>query len=173
MSTPYIVVIPPGTADWRDPWAHPEYFNGIARKRILAYLLDLLIVGALTVLVWFVGGLLTVLTFGLLLPAKVLALAVLPLAYHILTLSGPRSATLGMRAMGIRLVSIDPEAAAWGGRPTLFQAIIQVISFYGSLALTGSVILVEALFNPRRRMLHDWLAGTVAINDLSPSHDVG
>lgn len=173
MSSPQVIVIPPGAAGWRDPWAHPEYFWAITRKRVMAYLLDLLVVAGLAMIVWFIGVFLSVLTLGLLFPLKVLALALLPLAYHILTLAGPRSATFGMRAMGVRLVSIAPDAEAWGGRPTLFQAMIQTVAFYGSLALTSSLILLVALFNPRRRMLHDWLAGTMVINDLDPGRDVG
>lgn len=172
-SMPPVVIIPPGDADWADPWRHPELFAGITLRRVVAYALDVLVVTGLAMLVWFVASFLVVLSFGLLLPVKVLALALLPLAYHIGLLATPRAATLGMRAMGLRLVSVAPGAAAWGGRPTPFQAMIQVVSFYGSVALTGSLVLVVALFNARRRTLHDWLAGTVVVNDGAGRHDLG
>lgn len=165
MSTAPVVVIPPGANAWADPWLHPELFAGITAKRVLAYGLDVVLVGLLAVLLWFVGSLLSVLSFGLLLPVKVLALALLPFAYHIAFLCTSRAATPGMRMFGLRLVSLSADSAAWGGRPTPFQAMIQIVAFYGSLALTSALILVVALFNARRRTLHDWLAGTVVVND--------
>lgn len=173
MSIPPAIIVVPAQARWSDAWAHPEYFTGVTLKRVLAYAIDVVVVTLLAVLVWFIGSFLTVLSFGLLLPLKAVALALLPLAYHSLLLAGRRSATLGMRAMGLRVMSLSADSAAWGGRPTLFQAMIQTVAFYGSLALTGSLILLIALFNPRRRTLHDWLAGTVVVNDVAASHDVG
>lgn len=164
--TPVVTVIPP-EPEWGDAWAHPEYFAAITVKRMLAYLLDILIVAVLAVPVWFIGMFLTALSFGLLAPVQALVLALLPLAYHVVLLAGPRSATLGMRVMGVRMMSLAPGAATWGGRPAPFQAMIQIVAFYGSMALTGGLVLLVALFNPRRRTLHDWLAGTVVVNDLS------
>lgn len=171
-TTPVVTVIPPNP-EWGDAWAHPEYFAGITLKRMLAYLLDIMVVAALAVPVWFIGMFLTALSFGLMAPVQALAMALLPLAYHILLLAGPRSATLGMRVMGVRMMSLAPGAATWGGRPPLLQAMIQIIAFYGSMALTGGLVLLVALFNPRRRTLHDWLAGTVVVNDLSPEAPQG
>lgn len=164
MSTSPVTVLPPA-AGWADPWLHPELFAGVTLRRILAYGVDVVLVAMLAVAVWIVGSLLTILSFGLLFPAKVLALALLPLAYHVAFLCSSASATLGMRLFGLRLLSLSPDSAAWGGRPTLIQAMIQVVAFYGSMALTGALILVVALFNARRRTLHDWLAGTVVVND--------
>lgn len=173
MPPPPAVVVPPTQAGWGDAWAHPEYFDGVTLKRIIAYAADVMVVGLLAIGVWIIGSLLTVLSFGLLLPLKVLALAVLPLAYHIVLLASPGSATLGMRLTGLRVMSLSADSMAWAGRPTLVQAMIQIVAFYGSMTLTGSLILVVALFNPRRRTLHDWLAGTVVVNNLSPSQDLG
>lgn len=175
MTTPPAVISVQPSPDWGDAWSHPEYFSAITVKRMIAYLLDILIVAILAVPVWFIGMLLTALSFGFLAPLHALALALLPLAYHITLLSGPRSATFGMRVMGVRMMSLSQESVTGGGRPTVFQAIIQIIAFYGSMALTGGLVLLVALFNSRRRTLHDWLAGTVVVNDLhlGLSHDVG
>lgn len=173
MSTPPAVVIIPPEPGWGDAWAHPEYFQGVTLRRIMAYAVDVMVVAVLAVPVWFASMVVTALSFGLLAPLPALALALLPLAYHVSLLAGPRSATFGMRVMGLRVMSLSRDSLAWGGRPTLFQAMIQIVAFYGSVALTGSLILLVALFNPRRRTLHDWLAGTVVVNDLSPRHDVG
>ncbi|MBC7953021.1 MAG: RDD family protein [Rhodospirillaceae bacterium] len=163
-----VVVIPSPMPEWGDARAHPEYYEGITVKRIIAYALDMIAVMAIAVAVWFAGFILGVLSFGLLFPLQALAVALVPLAYHTLLIAGSRSSTLGMRAMGIKVMSIAQDSEAWGGRPTLLQAMIQTVAFYGSMAVTGSLILLVTLFNPRRRTLHDWLAGTVVVNDCSP-----
>jgi uncharacterized RDD family membrane protein YckC len=165
---PAVIIIPPGRPEWADAWAHPEFYQGVTVKRILAYAIDAVAVLVIAAAVWFAGLVLGLLSFGFLFPLQALAVALVPLAYHSLLIAAPRSATLGMRAMNLRVMSIAADAAALGGRPTLFQAMIQTVAFYGSLALTGSLVLVVALFNPRRRTLHDWLAGTVVVNDRSP-----
>jgi uncharacterized RDD family membrane protein YckC len=152
-------------AEWADPWRHPAYYQGVTLRRIVAYLIDIVIVMLVAGMVWVATGILGVLTFGLLLPLHALAVALVPLLYHTLLIAGPRSATLGMRAVGIRVMSIAPDSILRGGRPALFQAMIQTVAFYGSVAMTGSLILLVTLFNPRRRTLHDFLAGTVVVND--------
>lgn len=169
MPEPHAIEIIPPARSWDDPWLHPEAFQIITIKRIIAYLIDFTTVGLIVVLTWFAFGILGLATFGLLLPLQALAVALVPLAYHILLIAGPASATLGMRAVGIRVVSIAPDREE-GGRPTLFQAMIQTVGFFGSIAMTGSLILVVALFNARRRTLHDWMAGTVVVNDTGSWH---
>jgi uncharacterized RDD family membrane protein YckC len=153
----------PPQPDWADAWAHPEYFRGVTMRRVLAYVIDGLVVLVLAIAVWVATGLLTVLSFGLLAPLQALAVALVPLAYHSLLIAAPGSATLGMRLFGLKVRSIATDQDARGGRPTVLQAIIQVVTFYGSIAATGSLILIVALFNARRRTLHDWLAGTIVI----------
>jgi uncharacterized RDD family membrane protein YckC len=166
-----VAILPP-TPDWADPWGHPEYYAGITLRRILAYVIDGAIVLVLAGLVWIATGILGVLTFGVLFPLHALAVALVPFCYHSLLIGGPLSATVGMRAIGIRVMSIDPSAVG-DGRPTLIQAMIQTVTFYGSLALTGSLVLVVALFNARRRTLHDLLAGTVVVNDIGRWRQAG
>lgn len=156
--------------EWGNSLSHPEYFQGVTLKRMLAYGLDAVAVLAVAAAVWIAGFLLGVLSLGLLFPLQALAVALVPLAYHTLLIAGPGSATLGMRFMGLKVMSIAPGAMAGAGRPTLFQAMIQTVAFYGSVALTGSLILVVALFNPRRRTLHDWMAGTVVVNNRSTGY---
>lgn len=165
MATPRpLIVVPAPQSEWADARVHPEYFDGVALKRIVAYALDVVVVAVLAVTVWFAGLLLGLLSLGLLLPLQAVAVALVPFLYHTLLIAGRRSATLGMRAMNLRVMSVVPMDAAWGGRPTLFQAMIQTVAFYGSVMATGFLVLAVAVFNPRRRTLHDWLAGTVVVN---------
>jgi uncharacterized RDD family membrane protein YckC len=136
--------------------SHPELFSGIVIRRVVAYIVDVIILGGAVVFLWF----LVVMTLGLLGPIAALITSVLPLAYHSLLIGGPNSATIGMRMMGIEVRRLD------GGRPDLAQAFLQTILFYATLALTG-LLLVVALFNSRHRCLHDWLSGTLTVNTLA------
>lgn len=153
----HITIIPPGPD--MDSMRQPELFSGITLKRIFAYLIDLVVVSILIMAAWIATGLLGILTFGLLLPLQAMVVVLLPLAYHTLLIAGPASATLGMRMMGIQVAN-----AADGLPPSLLQALILTVAFFGSVALTGFLVLIIALFNPQRRTLHDFLAGTVVIN---------
>lgn len=141
-----------------DPYAHPEAYDGILSRRVFAYLIDVLIIAVIAAILWFVLGIATVLTFGLLAPLKAFVLVLLPFCYHILLIAGADAATIGMRLMDIEVRSFED-----GRRPSLGQAAVQVVVFYGSVALTSTLILLWALFNQRQRTLHDYVAGTVVL----------
>ena len=60
-----------------DPLDDPELYDGVIWRRSLGYLIDLALIVAAGICLWILLGLLSVLTFGLLLPLKVAALALL------------------------------------------------------------------------------------------------
>lgn len=151
--------------EWGDPWGHPRYFMGVTPRRVYAYLLDLVVVALLCGMTFIASLILGMLSFGLLWPLMMLVMGLVPIAYHTLTIGGERAATFGMRAAGLRVMSIAPGAEVDGGRPSLLQALIQTVGFYLSVGLTCTLILLVALFNPRRRTIHDALAATVVVND--------
>ncbi len=62
-----------------------------------------------------------------------------------------------MQTMGIEVRASD------GQRPSLLQAFTMTALFYISIALTSMLILVVALFNDRRRCVHDILSGTIVV----------
>jgi uncharacterized RDD family membrane protein YckC len=144
-----------------DPLDHPEFYEGIVTRRIAAHLLDalliLLLIGGLGLVLVVLG----VLTFGLLwLPLVFLGVAI-PLAYDTLQVGGRRAATLGMRAFGL-------EVRSWtGGHPLRPQALLRAVLFWGMSYYTAAVmmwlLLGVALFNRRRRCLHDYFSGTLVI----------
>lgn len=136
-----------------DPLSRPELFDGVMFRRVIAYLIDVTILSGAVLFLWF----LVVVTLGLLGPIAALVTPVIPIAYHSLLIGGPNSATIGMRMMGIEVRRLD------GGRPDFGLALIQTLLFYATLALTG-LLLIVALFNDRRRCLHDWLSGTLTVN---------
>ncbi len=140
-----------------DPLRFPDYYDGIVVKRMVAFLLD----GALIVVLmagwWVASMMLAIGSLGLLSPLAAVYVLI-PLLYDTLLVGGERSATPGMRVMGI-------EVRRWdGGRPDRLQSALQSLMFYGTVGLTSTLILLVALFNPRRRCLHDYLAGTVTVN---------
>lgn len=149
-----VTIIPPPAA-----FDDPSLYQGTTSKRVFAYLVDVVVVCLAAAAVWIGMGIVGLATLGLLLPLQPVAVALVPLAYHVGLIASPAAATLGMRLFGIRVAD-----AQTGAPPSLAQAIIQVVAFYGSVTLTAWLILIFALFNPRRRTLHDILAGTVVVN---------
>lgn len=141
-------------AEWLD---RPEHFRSLGRRRAAAYLVDLVILVPVCFAVSVAFSILGILSFGLLSPLLVLAMGAVPLAYHTLTIGGPRSSTWGMRLF-------DVEMRSWtGGRPDYLQALIATALFYGSMTLSGGLIVLFGLINRRRRLVHDILTGMVAV----------
>src|SRR5712671_1869603 len=92
-----------GTGGMPDPVALPEAYEGVLWRRTLAYFVDLCVIGVIAVFCWIIFAVLWLLSFGLLGPVLWCALGLIPLAYHTFLLSGPRSATLGMRIFDVEL----------------------------------------------------------------------
>ena len=141
------------------------YFIGIRFRRIVAYLLDLFFIGLLLVLLWTAGSVLVVMTFGLFWPVLVALTAILGVAYNTFTVGSIHAATWGMRIMGVKAYSFD------GRRPDYVQALVAAIVFYVTVPLTYSLILLVSLFNPRGRLLHDYLSGLIFARDRDPLAD--
>jgi uncharacterized RDD family membrane protein YckC len=145
-----------------DPATMPELFEDVLPRRVMAFLLDLVILAipiALAAMFIVVFGVVTLglgfLLFALLTPAAV----IWALCYYAFTLGGAASATIGMRVM-------DLEMRTWYGAPAyaLLGAVHAVVFWITISALTPLVLLV-ALINERRRTLHDILVGTIVINN--------
>lgn len=134
---------------------NPEDFEAIRLRRIFAYAIDVICIALITFAAAVVATLLGVITFGLLSPILLLILALIPLSYHTLLIGGPGNATLGMRLINIRMERIN------GDKPDYLIAFIHAVLFYLSIGVTSSLILLVSLFNPRGRLLHDYLLDTV------------
>ena len=145
-----------------DPVANPELFEGVLARRVVAFLIDFLILSIPVVFVSmfiFVVGIVTFglgfLFYALLWPAMV----IWAIAYYGLTLGSPASATIGMRAM-------DIEMRTWYGAPTYFVlGAVHAVVFWVTVSMVTPLVLLVCLFNERRRCLHDMLVGTVVINN--------
>ena len=64
-----------------------------------------------------------------------------------------------MRAFGLELRSWDGE------RPVFLQALAHTVLFYLTVGATCFLILLFALFNRRKRTLHDVLSGMLMIRN--------
>ena len=149
------------------PESQPELFAGVLSRRLLAFLFDAAIILALTLAGWVLLLLLGVLTFGLAWLAMGLVFPFVALVYSGMTLVGPNSATLGMRIMGI-------ELRTWyGDRPYFVLGAVHAVFFWVSVSILTPFIVLIGPFNSRRRLLHDFLLGTVVINSGQQARALG
>jgi uncharacterized RDD family membrane protein YckC len=145
-----------------DPTANPELFEGVLARRMMAFLIDFVVLAVPVLFVAmfiFVIGIITLglgfFLYGLLPPAMILW----AIAYYGLTLGSPASATIGMRIM-------DIEMRTWYGSPAYFVlGAVHAIVFWITISALTPFILLVCLFNQRRRCLHDILVGTIIINN--------
>jgi len=130
-------------------------YDGVRSRRIFAFLIDYLIVGLLLIPFAILVAILGLLTFGLAWSLFAVLGPAVALIYVWNTLGGPSQATVGMRAMGVRLDRLD-------GRPVdgMLAVVHTVLFWAGNVVLTPLVMLVS-LFADRKRTLHDLLLGTV------------
>lgn len=130
-------------------------YDGVRTRRILAFLLDYLIIGLMLIPFAILVAVLGLLTFGLgWMLFGVLGPAV-ALVYVWNTLGGRGQATVGMRMMDIRLDRLD-------GRPVDgMLAVVHSVLFWAFNAVLTPFVLLVALFADRKRTLHDLLLGTV------------
>jgi uncharacterized RDD family membrane protein YckC len=145
-----------------DPIANPELFEGVRTRRILAFIIDVLIIAVPLVfaaMFIFVFGFVT-LGLGWFLFALMGPLAVIwALLYYGLTFGSPASATIGMRV-------VDLEMRTWYGGPSYFLlGAAHALAYWLTVSFLTPFVLLISLFNSRKRVLHDMLVGTVVINN--------
>src|SRR3974390_953390 len=140
----------------------PDLFRGVPTRRVIAFIIDLIVLSvpvALAVVFIAVFGLVTLglgwVLFWLVWPATV----VWALLYYGATLGGAHSATIGMRVM-------DLELRTWYGAPGYFLlGAMHAVLFWISISVLSPFVLLLGLFNGRRRLLHDFVLGTVIIKN--------
>jgi len=140
----------------------PELFEGVLARRVVAFVIDMFLIGVPVALAYVFTFIFTIVTFGLgavlfwLLPP---ATVIWALFYFGITLGSPASATIGMRM-------VDLEMRTWYGAPAYFVlGAVHAIFFWLSISFFTPLVLLVAFFNARGRLLHDILLGTVVINN--------
>ena len=140
-----------------DPAAHPDRYDGVRSRRIFAFLIDAAVVLFLMLMAGLLIGALGILTLGLGWFLFPLIWPVVPIVYSVLTVGGRHSATPGMRFAGIEL------RTARGEPMTPLLALLHALGFWFTVTLLTPFILVVALLNSRKQLLHDLALGTVAV----------
>ena len=147
-----------------DPLRNPELFEGVLARRVIAFVID-----AVVITVPIIFAALFIVVFGLLTLGLGFALfwiwwpaaVIWALVYYGITLGSPESATIGMRVMDIQM-------RTWYGAPCYFVlGVAQAILFWLTVSLLTPFILLLGFFNERRRLLHDMMIGTIVINNPS------
>jgi uncharacterized RDD family membrane protein YckC len=145
-----------------DPASQPELFDGVLARRVIAFIIDFIVIAIPVVLAAMFIFAFGVVTLGLgwalywLLPPGSVIWAIV---YFGASLAGPNSATLGMRVM-------DLEMRTWYGAPAYFVlGAVHAVAFWISVSALTPLILLVCFFNQRRRLLHDIVLGTVVINN--------
>ena len=138
------------TEDWRA-------YSGVLSRRVVAFIIDYMMVLLLcipaAVIVFFLG----VITLGLvwmLFPALFFIVAIL---YFGMTLGSSAQATPGMRMAGIQMARLD------GGRIDFLISTVHIVLFWVINSILTPFILLAGLFTERSRLVHDFLLGTVTI----------
>jgi uncharacterized RDD family membrane protein YckC len=145
-----------------DPAINPELFEGVLPRRVLAFIIDAVIIALPILLATIFIVILGLVTFGLgwlLFWLWSPAAAIWAICYYGFTFGSPASATIGMRVM-------DLEVRTWYGAPAYFVlGAAHALVFWISVSFLTPLILLVALFNNRRRLLHDMVVGTIVINN--------
>ena len=135
-----------------DPDSDAQFYSGVPAKRLVAFLIDV-------VLVWGIAILVSLLTLGIGFLIMGFLIAVIDLIYRTLTI-GSKSATLGMRMMGIELRTFG------GDRFNTGHALIHTLLFYVMLAFVIVQLISVIMMGGSRygRGLHDLVVGSTMIN---------
>ncbi len=138
------------------PPLRADALASVRSRRILAVCFDLVLVSALVALIWIVS---IILTLGLALLFLPPLYPIVAFFYNGLSVSGPKMATPGMRAMDLEMRMHDT-----GARAPFVNAAVQAVLFYVSWCFPP--IFLVSLVDPEKRCLHDIIAGVVIVRRL-------
>lgn len=140
-----------------DPASAPELFEGLLTRRVIAHVIDLVILGILGLVAVMIGTITGFLTLGLgWLSIPLLVPAAIAL-YYVVTLGTSRRATIGMQMMDIVMTPVR-------GKPLDgWQALAHPLVFWITCWILPPFSLLLALFTPRRQLLHDLIVGVLFV----------
>ena len=139
-------------------------FDGVLTRRVLAFVIDYLLVLVLLVPAWVILFVFSILTLGLgfyLFPVSFFIVAGL---YFALTLGSSSQATPGMRMMDLTMLRDD------GRRIDFSIALVHVVAFWVINSLLTPFLLLAGLFTSRKRLIHDMLLGTCVMRASAVGH---
>lgn len=133
--------------------------NGVLTTRLLAWLIDLVIIAIWTVFLALIVFVLGVITLGLGWFLFALVVPASGIIYSMITVGGSKQSTIGMRLLGLKVVRNQ------GGRVDAITAGVHALFFYIA-ASTGLLWLADVaigIIDGRGRMGHDHLAGLTVV----------
>ncbi|MBC8717698.1 RDD family protein [Ochrobactrum sp. Marseille-Q0166] len=133
------------------------FFEGVRTRRIMAFLIDYVIVFLLCIPAAIVIFILGILTLSLGWALYAIMFPVVALFYVSRTLGGPQQATKGMQMMNIKMVRLE------GGTIDPMLAVAHTVLFWGLNVVLTPLILLATLVIDRKRTVHDLLLGTAVI----------
>ena len=140
-----------------DPASAPELFEGVLTRRVVAFFIDMAIIGLLTIILTAIGLVVGLLTLGLGWLAFAILIPLAILGYYAFTLGSPMRATVGMNVMDLVLTPTR-------GRPLDgWKILIHPLIFWITVWIAWPVSLLVALLTPRREMVHDLVTGTLML----------
>jgi uncharacterized RDD family membrane protein YckC len=132
--------------------------DGTMGRRLVAYLIDIVVIALIMGVLWLIIGLLGLLTFGLGWGLYAL-LPLTAIVYNALTVSGAGQGTWGMRAAGLKVLD-----ASTGGRVGMLAAAVHALLFYVAMGTTLLVVdILIGLFRNDSRMGRDIITGITMI----------
>ena len=148
--------------DLADPVVEADLYHGVLKRRFLAFLVDVVIISLPVVLATLLIAVFGVVTLGLgwslfwlISPAS----AIWAVVYYGASLGGPHSATPGMRLLGIQMRTLS-------GAPGYFLlGAAHAVLYWLSVSFLSPFVVLVGVFNRRRRLLHDFVLGTVMVNN--------
>ncbi|ODT70961.1 MAG: hypothetical protein ABS75_10705 [Pelagibacterium sp. SCN 63-23] len=140
-----------------DPASAPELFDGLLTRRVVAYLIDMVLMGFIVIALSLAGVMVGLLTFGLGLVSLLFVVPAAIVIYYAATLGSHRRATVGMQMMDIVLTPTRGQPL--DGWMAIFHALI----FWITVWICWPISMLFALFTPRRQMIHDLIVGTLMV----------
>ncbi|MGB8816716.1 MAG: RDD family protein [Rhizobiaceae bacterium] len=141
----------------RDELVRNSAYENVRTRRVMAVLVDWLIVLGLCIPVSIVIFFLGLATLGLGFGLYGLMVPAMALLYSGVTMSGREQATVGMRMMDIHVERLD-------GKPIDFlTAVAHTFLFWAANVVLTPFVLLATLFTDRKRALHDMLTECVVM----------
>ncbi|MGP9819395.1 RDD family protein [Salinarimonas sp. NSM] len=161
----------PGAGGPDVPAPRPSYeiriaTDGVLARRLFAFCLDMLVIGALVILFSLAILVLGVLTLGLAWLLFAILVPAVGLLYSAMTVGGPNQATIGMRMMGLRVSRVQST-----GRVDAITAAVHALLFWlaTSTFFLWLLDVVVGVARDDRRMGHDLLVDVmVTRTDATP-----
>lgn len=139
-----------------DPVRDSQFYDGVPLRRLAAFVIDFIVILILGLVGAFVVALAT---FGLGTFLMFFVMSITGFLYRWLLLK-QRSATIGMIMLGIEI------RTATGEKMDSASAFLHTIAYLGTFFFTPVMLIgwFLMLSDPHKRLMHDLLLGSVAIN---------